>query len=544
MYVNMKKQAISGLSKEEKLTVVGYCRLSRDEDKENYSSIEEQKRIIKDYAASRNWFMSDDDFYIDDNVSGYTMNRPEFSKMIEKVKGGKIDVVISKDLSRIGRNNGRVLVLIDEFKNMQKNLILVSEMGGTYDALVDRDDTIGITTWFNERYVKDCSRKTRDHMYSKQKSGRLVMGNYYGYVKDKEDVTKLYVDEEIRPVIELIYKLYTEEGLGRKKICDILNSKYNYPTPSVHYQRKHLERGRIYKHSVQKLWSTYMISNILNNDIYCGTLRTHKKKTISIRGRAIKLPEEEHFIFENHHEAIISKETFKLAQDIKKRKVNTKSTSGTRKNNYYFSGFCRCGDCGFGVSGITITRKQSQKGYECSQYRTYGKSRCKCHEIKEADMLIHFKEFLKFTKQQYMEEIEKIQIDTKTNNKTNNKEKIKLEIENLNNEYKVLTSQKIKDLANSTNEYRRNMIESTYKELEKEKTGRIEILQKMLEQEEEDLSKERAYKLKTAIEYFDNIILSDEPNRYILECLIDKIWIYHDKSVKFDLKSEIKKLTA
>ena len=137
------------------MTVVGYCRLSRDEDKENYASIEEQKRIIQDYANSCNWTVSD--FYIDDNVSGYTFNRPEFTKMMERVKGGKVDVVIAKDLSRIGRNNGRVLVLIDEFKNMQKNLILVSEMGGTYDVLNDRDDTIGITTWFNERYVKDCS---------------------------------------------------------------------------------------------------------------------------------------------------------------------------------------------------------------------------------------------------------------------------------------------------------------------------------------------------------------------------------------------------
>ena len=175
------------------------------------------------------------------------------------------------------------------------------------------------------------------------------MGNYYGYVKDKEDVTKLYVDEEIRPVIELIYKLYIE-GLGRKKICDILNSKYNYPTPSVYYMRKHLERGRIYKHSVQEQWSTYMISNILNNDVYTGTLRTHKKKTVSIRGRAIKLPDEEHFVFENHHEAIISKETFELAQNIRKRKAKSKTTAGTRKRNYAFSGLIRCGDCGFGVS--------------------------------------------------------------------------------------------------------------------------------------------------------------------------------------------------
>ena len=540
MYANIDDKQYQ--AKGGKMTVVGYCRLSRDEDKENYSSIEEQKRIIKDYASTRNWFIEDKDFYIDDNVSGYTFNRPEFTKMLEKVKGGKIDVVIAKDLSRIGRNNGKVLVLIDEFKNMQKNLILVSEMGGTYDVLNDRDDTIGITTWFNERYVKDCSRKTRDHMYSKQKTGRLVRGNYYGYVKDKEDATKLYVDEEIRPVIKLIYKLYVEDGLGRKKICDILNSKYNYPTPSVYYRRKHLERGRIYKHPVQKLWSTYMISNILNNDVYTGNLRTHKKKTISIRGRAIKLPEEEHFVFENHHEAIISKETFEMAQNIRKRKARSKSTSGTRKRNYAFSGLIRCGDCGFGVSGITMNRKQKQKGYECSQYRTYGKSRCKCHEIKESDIIIHLKEFLKFTKEKYQDEINKIEIDVKTNKEQNNKGKIKFEIETLKAEYKVLLNQKIKDLAGNNNEYQKQMIEASYKELELEKTSKIEKLQEILQKAEQDISKEKIIKLKTAMEYFDEIISAEVPSRYALENIIDTIWIYSDKTVKFDLKVDIKKL--
>ncbi len=540
MYANIDDKQYQ--AKGGKMTVVGYCRLSRDEDKENYSSIEEQKRIIKAYASTRNWIIEDKDFYIDDNVSGYTFNRPEFTKMLEKVKGGKIDVVIAKDLSRIGRNNGKVLVLIDEFKNMQKNLILVSEMGGTYDVLNDRDDTIGITTWFNERYVKDCSRKTRDHMYSKQKTGRLVMGNYYGYVKDKEDVTKLYVDEEIRPVITLIYKLYVEDGLGRKKICDILNSKYNYPTPSVYYRQKHLERGRIYKHPVQELWSTYMISNILSNDVYTGTLRTHKKKTISIRGRAIKLPEEEHFVFENHHEAIISKETFELAQNIRKRKARSKSTSGTRKRNYAFSGIIRCGDCGFGVSGITMNRKQKQKGYECSQYRTYGKTRCKCHEIKESDIIIHLKEFLKFTKEKYQDEINKIEIEVKTNKERNNKEKIKFEIETLKAEYKVLLNQKIKDLAGNNNEYQKQTIETSYKELELEKTSKIEKLQEILQKAEQDISKEKIKKLKTAMEYFDELISAEVPSRYVLENIIDTIWIYSDKTVKFDLKVDTKKL--
>ena len=540
MYANIDQEQYQ--AKGGKMTVVGYCRLSRDEDKENYSSIEEQKRIIKDYASTRNWIIEDKDFYIDDNVSGYTFNRPEFTKMLEKVKGGKIDVVIAKDLSRIGRNNGKVLVLIDEFKNMQKNLILVSEIGGTYDVLNDRDDTIGITTWFNERYVKDCSKKTRDHMYSKQKTGRLVMGNYYGYVKDKEDITKLYVDEEIRPVIKLIYKLYVEDGLGRKKICDILNSKYNYPTPSVYYKQKHLERGRIYKHPVQKLWSTYMISNILNNDVYTGALRTHKKKTISIRGRAIKLPEEEHFVFENHHEAIISKETFEMAQNIRKRKAKSKSTSGTRKRNYAFSGLIRCGDCGFGASGITMNRKQNQKGYECSQYRTYGKARCKCHEIKESDIIIHLKEFLKFTKEKYQDEINNIEIEVKANKEQTNKEKIKFEIETLKAEYKVLLNQKIKDLAANNNEKQMQMIEKSYKELELEKSNKIEKLQEILNKLELEISKEEIKKLKNAMEYFDGIISAEVPSRYVLENIIDTIWIYSDKTVKFDLKVDAEKL--
>ena len=255
------------------MKVVGYCRLSRDEDKENYASIEEQNIILQDYAMSRGWKILDRDFYIDDNFSGYTLDRPKFSKMLRKVQRGDIDVVLAKDLSRIGRNNGKVLVLIDEFKAMQKNLILVSEMGGCYDVLNDRDDTIGITTWYNERYVKDCSKKTRDHMLSKQKTGRLIMGNYYGYVKDPDDITKLTVDEEIRPVIELVFKLYID-GNGMKKISNILNENYNYPTPSVYYQKKHLQRGRIYKHPVQELWSDYMIKNIIGNDVYCGTLRS------------------------------------------------------------------------------------------------------------------------------------------------------------------------------------------------------------------------------------------------------------------------------
>jgi len=541
MYANMDQEQYQ--AKGGKMTVVGYCRLSRDEDKENYSSIEEQKRIIKEYASTRNWIIEDKDFYIDDNVSGYTFNRPEFSKMIQKVKGGKIDVVIAKDLSRIGRNNGRVLVLIDEFKNMQKNMILVSEMGGTYDVQNDRDDTIGITTWFNERYVKDCSRKTRDHMYSKQKTARLIMGNYYGYEKIfKDDIPQLYVIEELKPVIELIFKLYVEDGKGFQQISQVLNEKYNYPTPSEYYRLKHLERGRIYKHKVQEKWTKDMISNILKNEVYTGTLITHKKRTVNIRGRVVKLPKEEHFVFESHHEAIISKEIFDLAQQIRTKRSKQNTSSTKKKRNYFFSGMCICNDCGSGMSGVTIKRKVTEKGYDCSKYRQFSTKACHCHEIKEKDILIHLKEFLKFTKQQYLEEINNIKVEIKQDKGENNKFKLQNKLNVLNEEYKILISQKIKELASANNEMAREIIENTYKELEKEKMQNISYLQALLEKDEKENLEEKANKLKTSIEYFDDIINSEVPNKMILQMIIDKIYIYRDKTIRFDLKTDIEKL--
>lgn len=523
------------------MTVVGYCRLSRDEDKENYASIEEQKRIIQDYASSCNWTVSD--FYIDDNVSGYTFNRPEFTKMMERVKGGKVDVVIAKDLSRIGRNNGRVLVLIDEFKNMQKNLILVSEMGGTYDVLNDRDDTIGITTWFNERYVKDCSRKTRDHMYSKQKTGRLIMGNYYGYEKVfKDDIPMLYVIDEIKPVIELIFKLYLEDGYGFQKISEILNTKYSFPTPSEYYRMKHLERGRIYKHKVQEEWTKDMVSNILKNEVYTGTLITHKKRTVNIRGKIVKIPKEEHFVFEDHHEPIISKEMFKLAQELRKKKYKQNTSGAKTKHNYIFSGMCVCNECGSGMSGVTIKRKVNEKGYDCSKYRQYSTKACHCHEIKEKDILIHLREFLKFTKQKYLKEIKDIKIEIKKENKTSNKFKLQNKLNILNEEYKMLVNQKVKELAATNNQMSREIIENTYKELEKEKMQSISFLQALLEKDENKNLKEKVNKLKISIEYFDDVINSEVPNRMILQMLIDKIYINRDKMVKFELKTDIKKM--
>ena len=203
---------------------------------------------------------------------------------------------------------------------------------------------------------------------------------------------------------------------------------------------------------------------------------------------------------------------------------------------------CVCGDCGSGMSGITIKRKVKEKGYDCSKYRQYSTKACHCHEIKEKDILIHLKEFLKFTKQKYLKEIKNIKIELKQDKNNNDKFKLQNKLNILNEEYKMLISQKIKELASSNNSVQREIIENTYKQLEEEKRQNIYFLQTAIEADEKKTLEENIIKLKTAVEYFDEIINSEQPNRMILQMLIDKIYIYRDKTISFKLKSNIEKL--
>ena len=187
-------------------------------------------------------------------------------------------------------------------------------------------------------------------------------------------------------------------------------------------------------------------------------------------------------------------------------------------------------------------RKVKQKGYDCSRYRQFSTKACHCHEIKETDILIHLKEFLKFTKKQYLEEIQNIKIELKQDKKIDNKFKLQNKLNILNEEYKMLVNQKIKELASSNNSFERKLVEDTYKELEQEKMKNISYLQVLIENDEKKNLEQKSNKLKTAVEYFDEIINSEVPNRMILQMIIDKIYIYKDKTIVFNLKTDIQKL--
>lgn len=520
------------------MRVVGYVRLSRDEDKENYSSIETQQNIINEFAKKHGWSISK--IYIDDNYTGYTFDRPAFQEMKSEIENGNIDIIIAKDLSRLGRHNAWTQIFIEDVQKLGKRILLPEE-GKGYDSNIE-DDILGIKTWYNEMYVKDISRKIRASMLSKQKKGELIMGNYYGYKKVRvNDKFVLIPDDEIKPIIQLIFKLYIE-GLGYKKICDILNEK-GYITPSEYIKKRHEQDGRVFKNLVTDRWQTHMIQRIIANDVYRGVLRTRKMHSSSIKGEQKSVPPEEQFVFENHHDAIISIEDFELAQNIntKRKKVNYR---GKAEHKYIFSGFIVCNDCGFSAIGKNLKRRPKvELGYECTTYQKYGLKQCKSHAVPEKKILFFFKEFLKEVRDEYQGYINTINIADKKKKIHGNLNKLNKELNILNEELKVLINQKIKDLMKEDNLQYKEIIENSYIELENDKKKRINELVNKIDELKKLDSNNIEKNIKTTIDIFNTIIDSEVPDRKLLEMILDKIKIDENRNLEFKLLVNIDKLT-
>ncbi|URZ06232.1 recombinase family protein [Clostridium felsineum] len=518
------------------MKVVGYVRLSRDEDRENYSSIISQKNIIEEYAKLRKWEINI--IYVDDNCSGYTFDRPEFGKMLEGINNKNIDIIIAKDLSRIGRNNGKVLVFVDKLKELGIRLILVEEANGGLDLLKDNYDILGIKTWYNEMYVKDISRKIRSSMHMKQKKGQLIMGNFYGYKKVKvNEGFKLVVDEEIKPVVQMIFKSYIK-GLGYKKICNLLDEK-GYPTPSEYIKKMKEEGGKVFKNNVAHNWQTHMINRIIKNDIYIGTLRTKKRQVRMIKGKEEKVPLEDQYVFQNHHEAIISKEDFFLAKEINERRNKIKF-SGKAKYDYIFRGLIECGECGYAIVGCNLKNyPKIERGYNCRSYRKYGNKLCCNHSISEDKLIFIFKEFLKDVREDYKEYINKIKLVKVENDENKCLARMRKRLYLEKEELKLILSKKIRDINKEiSNEYK-NIIEECYKKIENEKKEKILKLIRDIDEFNEENKNKFNNNLKSALQIFDNIIKEKNLKREEVERIIDRIIVYKDRSLEFKLKVSI-----
>ena len=519
--------------------VIGYARLSKDDLRKKYTSIENQKDIIRKYAKANGLII--DEIYEDDGYTGYTLDRPAFNEIQHLVDENLVDVLLVKDLSRLGRHNAGVLLLLERLRKHGVRVIMIDD---NYDSDTDDDDIVGIKTWYNERYVKDGSKKVRNALKNMQENGNLIMSVPYGYVKDPYVKTRYYIDEEAAIWVKKIFETYADGG-GYKKTAKLLN-EMGVPTPSMLLDRRQKEKGIVSKVKVASGWETNAIRRIIKNDFYIGTLRLRKTIRNGINGDQKHLPEDNHYVFENAHPPIISMELFNLVQSINERRKESNSYKGIRKFDNLYAGLLFCGDCG---SSLTVAHynEESITSYACRMYRERGVSGCSAHSINKKELDLIIKDYLMICRSAMkgmIEALDSIMYEQlkQTSGRDAKLKKLKEKVKIAQEELKIMMQQKVRDIRDmGNNPTMTEMLSKTYDEMQNEKLINIDNLQAQInEYESIDKNKSNIKRnFTTALGLFDDIIMAPKISKRQLETLVEKIYIYEDQSIEVRLRGEL-----
>ncbi|MCI5650439.1 MAG: recombinase family protein [Fusicatenibacter sp.] len=359
--------------------MAAYCRLSKDDGENRISeSIENQKKLIFEYVEK-----SEDleiaDVYTDDGYSGLSFaNRPEFQRMMKDICQGKLQGVITKDLSRLGREHIETSNYIERvFPSLGIRYIAI--LDGVDSLLHSNEELAQFKTLFNDMYSRDISKKIRGALTAQKKRGQFMSGFApYGYLRDPKDKHHFLPDEEAAKVVRKIFALYLE-GYSKDGIAKKLNSEGILPPSQYKRKIQGLNYSNAQEKAAAKGWAYPTIHVILENPVYTGAMVQHKSEKISYKvAKYDSIPREQQYIVEGMHEPIISKDTFAQVQKLRKKRARTPGFhSETRKVNPY-AGILVCGDCGYHLQRVTC-----RDGYECGSYHRKGNTVCHSHFIKK-----------------------------------------------------------------------------------------------------------------------------------------------------------------
>ena len=353
-----------------------YCRLSQDDGIEGDSnSIQNQKAILQKFAEDHHF--PSPCFYVDDGFSGGNFQRPAFQQMISDMENGEIGIIVTKDLSRLGRNQLHTGLYIEErFPMFGVRYIAINDNVDTDSS--ESNDLMPFTNLFNEWFIRDTSRKIRAVLKAKAERGeRLGTRTPYGYRKDP-DTKKLIVDEEAAAIVRRIFAMCAS-GSGPSQIARILK-KEQILTPTMYAYTRYgithtcLDTAHPYN------WSDSAIANLLENEIYLGNTVNMKHSSRSYKDkRRVEHPREECMVFENTHPALITREVWDIVQRVRKNK--RRLTKMEEQNKY--SGLVFCADCGSNmVLHRAHTMSASYNHFICRTYKKDGEA-CTGHYIRE-----------------------------------------------------------------------------------------------------------------------------------------------------------------
>ena len=355
----------------DKITAL-YCRLSQGDMLQGESnSITNQKAILKKYADDNGFHNTI--FYVDDGVSGTTWEREGFKAMMADIEDGKVGIVITKDLSRLGRDYLKTGELIEMvFPDYDVRYIAINDGVDTFKS---ENELMAFKNIFNDWYARDTSKKIRAVFKAKGQSGKHLSNPIYGYKHSETDKNLWVIDDEAAEVVRKIFRLCID-GYGPAQIARILTEQ-GIPTPTAYALSKGRDNG--HKNANLNRWGMETISHILEKQEYCGhtvNFRTHVKSYKN--KKRVDNPKEDWLVFENTHEPIITQQEFDLVQELRRNK--RRPTKHEEVNP--FSGICYCADCGkklYLCRATTMTADQEH--LKCGTYAK-DKNGCTIHFIR------------------------------------------------------------------------------------------------------------------------------------------------------------------
>ncbi|MBR4672459.1 MAG: recombinase family protein [Bacilli bacterium] len=342
-----------------------YIRLSKEDLNGSTSeSVVNQKSLLTKYVKDNNFVLFDT--YIDDGYSGTNFDRPAFKKMIKDIESNLIDVVIVKDLSRLGRDYIKTGEYIEKWFPIH-NIRFIALLDGI-DTLYDlsSNEMAPFKSVINDMYSRDNSKKIKMALRTKQEDGKWVGGcPPFGYMKDENDKNHLIINKEEVVIVKKIFSLFLK-GHSINYIANYL-SKQNIPTPSI-------IRGKKSKYASFGIWSPITIKNILTNELYTGNMVQNRRKKVNYKiKKIIKNDRSSWIVVNNTHEAIISEKEFDLVNKL--LKANNKLL---HHNKRLFEGLVYCSSC----NKRLILQKGKYEYFVCNTYRKYSRlGLCTNHSI-------------------------------------------------------------------------------------------------------------------------------------------------------------------
>ena len=509
----------------DKITAL-YCRLSKDDGTNNESmSISTQKTMLKDYAK-RNGFLNCQ-FYVDDGYSGTNYDRPAFRQLIEDIQDGEVSTLITKDLSRLGRNYLETGTYIEVFfPNHNVRYIAINDGVDSIDNA--QMDITPFRNIINEMYAKDTSRKIKSALHARRMQGKYMATTApFGYQKDEKDHNHLVIDEVTAPVVELIFSI-AEEGVGLHTICNRLR-KAKVLKPSF-YKKELFERFM----DEEKMydWDTAYVSQILHNPVYAGNLTVADKPTKTIRSKKRQyIPFAEREVIYGTHEPIIEQNRWNNVQKILQSRPPVIGESSSGYDNI-FRGTIKCADCGSAMlAKVEQKRKRNnvldKTFYCCTKYRKFGKDGCSSHNIEArtvhevvlADIQKHAGQALADRKAMVTEIAERLNLQLSADKEQQKKElrQCKQRVSEIENLYAKLYEDLTRELIT---EKRFQMLSARFDSEQEELTAKIKELEKSAIADKEQLSS-----IEQFAEQISGYAGITELNFKIINQLIEKILV-------------------